>query len=652
MNRNCKGVILSGSDDYTGGTIVETGMLYVTKSNALPDGSSLTIGTGGTFVFDPSVGVAPGESVSGEASPGAVVGVVPEAGTLALSAVAGIVVAAAARPRRRLGIAWRSLRPCWIGLLAALAGPAAAWGQYSFTTTYDQSVNAWEYNLFENNFQFGVFMVQGMPDSGQIGRYGPGMLIFRPHPDQADINGWGSSLYLNPFLSTGQPGNGTLDQPTVTASGIVVTANGLVNSDTAGNTNYGTFALSATFCCDMTAQQLTGSASLQVTLSGSLAGANSADLNLVRISSNRLSNVPLVGGGVGNTGDMTKVSVSYGSSGNDPNNFDWVPSVSSATYPSYSSSALSTNVIGAVNNVDGLALGGASLAIATKPTLNLTLASSNGASLLSAGMQYATAAAQDPYADNIGIVQQVLSKTTSSTSFGFSLQIGSAAPATWNGASSSSWSNSGSWQGGATPHDSGLLRFGQVAGPGNQLVSNNDLTAGMLVNGIEFSNSASGYTLTGNSIQLGGTVINESNNNQTISLPLELAPAGGQFDTWPANITVAGPVSGSGPLVKTGPGLLILNGDNTYMGGTAVNDGTLEVLASDAIPSGSNLTVGTNGTVEFGSPLGATGTMVATFHAASPPGAVAVVPEPAALALLGVAGIIAAAATWRRRKGI
>ena len=36
-------LILSGSDDYTGGTIVEAGTLIVSNADALPTGTSLTV---------------------------------------------------------------------------------------------------------------------------------------------------------------------------------------------------------------------------------------------------------------------------------------------------------------------------------------------------------------------------------------------------------------------------------------------------------------------------------------------------------------------------------------------------------------------------------------------------------------------------------
>ena len=51
-------LILSGNNTYNGGTTVIAGTLILTSSNALPDGN-LTIGAGGTLIFDPSVVAAP-----------------------------------------------------------------------------------------------------------------------------------------------------------------------------------------------------------------------------------------------------------------------------------------------------------------------------------------------------------------------------------------------------------------------------------------------------------------------------------------------------------------------------------------------------------------------------------------------------------------
>ena len=52
-------LILSGTDLYRGGTKVNSGMLAVTSSSALPDNQSLTVGAGGTLIFDPSYSFSP-----------------------------------------------------------------------------------------------------------------------------------------------------------------------------------------------------------------------------------------------------------------------------------------------------------------------------------------------------------------------------------------------------------------------------------------------------------------------------------------------------------------------------------------------------------------------------------------------------------------
>ena len=47
-------VTLSGTNSYTGGTTVSAGTLLINAASALPAGGSLTVGAGGTFIFDPT----------------------------------------------------------------------------------------------------------------------------------------------------------------------------------------------------------------------------------------------------------------------------------------------------------------------------------------------------------------------------------------------------------------------------------------------------------------------------------------------------------------------------------------------------------------------------------------------------------------------
>jgi autotransporter-associated beta strand protein len=86
-------ILLSGNSTYTGGTTVDSGTLIVTNSDAFPNGTSLTVGAGGTFIFDPSAAAAP--------AAGAVAAAVPEPSTLTLLGVVAVGL---------LGYTWRRRR--------------------------------------------------------------------------------------------------------------------------------------------------------------------------------------------------------------------------------------------------------------------------------------------------------------------------------------------------------------------------------------------------------------------------------------------------------------------------------------------------------------------------------------------------------------
>jgi len=80
-------LILSGSNNSFGGTVVESGLLTVTTIGALPTNESLEIDAGGTFVFDPDAAQNSDSlpALSGGATaPAAGLAAVPEPGTLVL----------------------------------------------------------------------------------------------------------------------------------------------------------------------------------------------------------------------------------------------------------------------------------------------------------------------------------------------------------------------------------------------------------------------------------------------------------------------------------------------------------------------------------------------------------------------------------------
>ena len=78
-------LVLAGPNNYSGGTYVNAGTLVAVSNTALADGTSLIVGAGGTFIFDPTVSAAAsGEAASGAPASAAMVAPVPEPGTIAL----------------------------------------------------------------------------------------------------------------------------------------------------------------------------------------------------------------------------------------------------------------------------------------------------------------------------------------------------------------------------------------------------------------------------------------------------------------------------------------------------------------------------------------------------------------------------------------
>ena len=72
-------------------------------------------------------------------------------------------------------------------------------------------------------------------------------------------------------------------------------------------------------------------------------------------------------------------------------------------------------------------------------------------------------------------------------------------------------------------------------------------------------------------LNISGGSLTGLGNGITFSLPIVLAASGGStFDTASSSLTVDGPVSGNGALIKTGPGTLVLSGPDSYRGGTYV----------------------------------------------------------------------------------
>jgi len=246
---------------------------------------------------------------------------------------------------------------------------------------------------------------------------------FRPRPDLTDINGFGTTFQLAPFLGGG---DAISDPPVVTANAanntITIEASGTVNRTVLPQTNYGTWSETIVVAFNPVTQTITGTGTLSIALAGTLTAA-AADLNLGRIKSNFLDEVPLLPTGTGDTGDMKQIDVTYDPVGVTPN-FTWIPT-DGDTFPAGVSASLTLNAIGDVNVVDTAAMGDAPIQIARKPTIAVTYTAADPAHGLSAGLVYDTAAAQDPYADNVGAVHLLLRGTTNDTDLEYGIAFNS-----------------------------------------------------------------------------------------------------------------------------------------------------------------------------------------------------------------------------------
>ncbi|MBO1012096.1 autotransporter domain-containing protein [Achromobacter sp. SD115] len=98
----------------------------------------------------------------------------------------------------------------------------------------------------------------------------------------------------------------------------------------------------------------------------------------------------------------------------------------------------------------------------------------------------------------------------------------------------------------------------------------------------------------------GGTLRVTGTGFQGTARNINLGAAGGGFDIADAanTYTVAQALSGNGKLAKLGAGTLVLTGNNSYLGGTTVQAGTLQI--GDGAVSGS---IAGNGSVEAGATL-------------------------------------------------
>jgi autotransporter-associated beta strand protein len=167
-----------------------------------------------------------------------------------------------------------------------------------------------------------------------------------------------------------------------------------------------------------------------------------------------------------------------------------------------------------------------------------------------------------------------------------------AATRTWSGSSpvDANWNVLLNWDN-ATPVSGDSLVFPSGAA---RLTNTNNI-AGLSVAAMTFSGT--NYVIGGNQVTMesGGAGISNTGSTNTISLPLSLAGTTTVNVAAGTTLTVSGAISGAGGIQKTGTGTLVLSGNNTYTGATAVNAGTLRASHANAFGSTAGATTVADG---------------------------------------------------------
>jgi fibronectin-binding autotransporter adhesin len=89
-----------------------------------------------------------------------------------------------------------------------------------------------------------------------------------------------------------------------------------------------------------------------------------------------------------------------------------------------------------------------------------------------------------------------------------------------------------------------------------------------------------------------GTLAFTGGSNAANSRSTTINAGGGAFEITSSTLTLSGAMSGSGPLLKTGAGTLVLSADNAFSGATTIQTGTLSIGHTGALDQSSLVTIG------------------------------------------------------------
>jgi hypothetical protein len=138
--------------------------------------------------------------------------------------------------------------------------------------------------------------------------YEAGIFVLRTHPGH-DKNGWGTSLYLQPFFPGAVLRGTMIDSLTPTDTGVMLKARGIVCHGV--DASEGEWSAELVLMYDSKNSVVQGEGTYHVSLIRSLEAINVGDLSLFKIASNYLHNVPHYDGSIGDTGDFKEVGFNF-----------------------------------------------------------------------------------------------------------------------------------------------------------------------------------------------------------------------------------------------------------------------------------------------------------------------------------------------------
>jgi hypothetical protein len=285
-------------------------------------------------------------------------------------------------------------------------------GQIIFYLGFQTSLSAQTYSVVQTGYEYQM-MLDEFHFLSLLNENG--IHAYRPHPG-SDINGWGSTWYAQPFLPNATLGHSVIDSLIADSNGINCYAHGMVSDSTIFT--YGIWNMSMHFQYSVELKKISGSGSYQIYLDDTLY-KNTGDLNLFKIASNYLFNVPLLCDTInGETGDMESVEFN-GNSYSNP--VSWIPTDSNLFVWDYADT-LSVDVEGCYNNIDTEAQGYNPIEPAFKPGIKVSLNSLEPGQEMIVGGIYNFELGQDFWEDNVGITPLILA-SSQQTEFYFTVDF-------------------------------------------------------------------------------------------------------------------------------------------------------------------------------------------------------------------------------------